>query len=430
MVDQERHPDGYNDRNPDVRDPDFKYDNYGNLIADRDKEIKEIVYNHLNLPVKILFENGGEIDYIYDALGVKLRKEVRDRSEITTTDYLDGFIYLNEKLDFFPHAEGYVKVIPGGDYYEFQYVFQYKDHLGNIRLSYSDTDGDGSIEPRAEIVEEHNYYPFGLQHKGYNNVVNGAKYNYKQFQGQEWTEDHGLNIHEWKYRFSDPALGRFWQNDPLAENYAYQSTYQFASNQPIHANELEGQENLFDLNMRSYTAEKLSKMGKGTVTGNYKDIQQAEVRAITSMVKEVGSFLNNLFSGGYILEGESKKSSISNTPDRKAVPDVETLDVQVFVELSKINSPSFENKFAEAARLLKEGVEIFGPEPKNNQEVKEDVGDKPSGDNRNILSVTHPSGAIATSNTPVSDPQAKVDSTRAAKEGNKVEIIKKDEKVP
>ncbi|WP_164905210.1 hypothetical protein [Aequorivita ciconiae] len=65
MVDQERHPDGYNDRNPDVRDPDFKYDNYGNLIADRDKEIKEIVYNHLNLPVKIIFENGGEIDYIY-----------------------------------------------------------------------------------------------------------------------------------------------------------------------------------------------------------------------------------------------------------------------------------------------------------------------------------------------------------------------------
>ncbi|WP_164905208.1 hypothetical protein [Aequorivita ciconiae] len=45
MVDQERHPDGYNDRNPDVRDPDFKYDNYGNLIADKDKEIKEIVYN-------------------------------------------------------------------------------------------------------------------------------------------------------------------------------------------------------------------------------------------------------------------------------------------------------------------------------------------------------------------------------------------------
>ncbi len=112
-----------------------------------------------------------------DASGVKLRKEVRDRSEITTTDYFDastplstgGFIYLNEKLDFFPHSEGYVKVIPGGNYYEFQYVYNYKDHLGNVRLSYSGLDLNGAIDPNTEILKERNYYPFGLEHKGYNN---------------------------------------------------------------------------------------------------------------------------------------------------------------------------------------------------------------------------------------------------------------------
>ncbi|WP_168731299.1 RHS repeat-associated core domain-containing protein [Robertkochia marina] len=92
----------------------------------------------------------------------------------------------------------------------------------------------------------HNYYPFGLQHKGYNDLTL-QEFNYKQFQGQEYTEDLSLNIHEWKYRVSDPSIGRFWQVDPLAEKYKYQTVYQFSSNQPIHAPELEGLESMHDL---------------------------------------------------------------------------------------------------------------------------------------------------------------------------------------
>jgi len=52
------------------------------------------------------------------------------------------------------------------------YIFyQFQDHLGNIRLSYSDKNNDGQITTSTEIIEEKNYYPFGLEHKGYNNVV-------------------------------------------------------------------------------------------------------------------------------------------------------------------------------------------------------------------------------------------------------------------
>ena len=53
----------------------------------------------------------------------------------------------------------------------YDYVYQYKDHLGNIRLSYSDSDGDGAITASTEIIEENNYYPFGLKHKGYNSDI-------------------------------------------------------------------------------------------------------------------------------------------------------------------------------------------------------------------------------------------------------------------
>ena len=122
--------------------------------------------------------------------------------------------------------------------------------MGNVRLSYSDSDGNGSIDASTEIIEEKNYYPFGLKHKGYNSNINGVSNKYKDFQGQELTEDLGLNVHEWKYRISDPAIGRFWQVDPLAEDYEWMTTYQFSSNQPIHAPELEGLESMYDLNSR------------------------------------------------------------------------------------------------------------------------------------------------------------------------------------
>jgi len=244
------HTEGFKDGNQ--NGDDYTYDVNGNLTRDKNKGITEITYNHLNLPEKIVFGNAGQmansnkINYIYTANGTKLEKEVTqlngNTTQTSTTQYAAGMIYKDGDLEFFAQPEGYVQFYygPGGKA-SYSYVYQYKDHLGNIRLSYSDSDGNGSIDTSTEIVEENNYYPFGLEHKGYNNVTL-QEYNYKQFQGQEWTEDLGLNIHEWKYRISDPAIGRFWQVDPLAEDYVYNGVYNFSENRVIDAYELEGAE--------------------------------------------------------------------------------------------------------------------------------------------------------------------------------------------
>lgn len=100
-------------------------------------------------------------------------------------------------------------------------------------------------EASLDIVEESNYYPFGLKQQGYNNVISSNGNSVAQkwgFQGQEIVDDLGLNVHEWKYRVGDPAIGRFWQIDPLAEDYVYNSTYAFAENKVISNFELEGLE--------------------------------------------------------------------------------------------------------------------------------------------------------------------------------------------
>ncbi|WP_299550651.1 RHS repeat-associated core domain-containing protein [Seonamhaeicola sp.] len=166
-----------------------------------------------------------KISYIYDALGTKLSKTV---STGNTTYYAGNYVYEGSSLKFFNHPEGYVDTSNG-----YEYVYQYKDHLGNIRLSYQDSDNDGIAET-SEILEENNYYPFGMRHKGYNNVVNSTnpaqKYKYN---GKELNDELGLDWYDYGARNYDPALGRWMNLDPLAEEMRRHSPYNYAFNNPL-----------------------------------------------------------------------------------------------------------------------------------------------------------------------------------------------------
>ena len=120
------------------------------------------------------------------------------------------------------------------------------------------------------IVEESNYYPFGLKHKGYNNVVssNGNSTAQKwKFQKQELTEDLGYNIYEYRYRHYDASIGRFISIDPLADTYVYNSTYAFQENKLGLGTEVEGKElQLHDWLVRegtTYAAKELDKKMDG-----------------------------------------------------------------------------------------------------------------------------------------------------------------------
>ncbi|WP_407268286.1 RHS repeat domain-containing protein [Tenacibaculum maritimum] len=235
-------------------DNGYTYDVNGNMTKDLNKGITNISYNHLNLPTRVTI-GGKNIDYTYDAGGVKLSKTVSG----VATQYAGNYVYENGVLQFFNHPEGYVSPKNASDISQgFKYVYQYKDHLGNVRLSYTDNNNDGVITPSTEIIEESNYYPFGLKHKGYNNVVNslgnstGQKYMFNQgtsgknFKGEEGKsfrverqEELGLNVDMTKFRMYDYALGRFTSIDPLADANPQESwtPYQYAYNSPIQYND-------------------------------------------------------------------------------------------------------------------------------------------------------------------------------------------------
>jgi len=108
-----------------------------------------------------------------------------------------------------------------------------------LRLAYSKKE----IKPSKKVRR---FYPFGLKHRGYNNVIsansNSLGNKEKTFQGQRLDDDLGLNWYTFKYRNYDASLARFHNIDPLAEDYVYNGTYNFSENRVIDGIELEGLE--------------------------------------------------------------------------------------------------------------------------------------------------------------------------------------------
>src|SRR5690606_38640048 len=124
-----------------------------------------------------------------------------------------------------------------GDVSNFKYIYHfiYKDHLGNNRLTYADLDEDGEIAFATEIIEENNYYPYGLKHQGYNVLAteNPSGFKYK-FGGKELNDELGLEVYDFGARNYDPTLGRWMNIDPMAEEFYGWSGYNYALNNPVN----------------------------------------------------------------------------------------------------------------------------------------------------------------------------------------------------
>ncbi|OXA90198.1 RHS repeat-associated core domain-containing protein [Flavobacterium hydatis] len=216
VSDSSNSPKGFKDDSNGSNDysDDYAYDTNGNLIKDENKNITEIRYNHLNLPTKITFGETNVIEYIYNAVGQKLDKNVSDNGILTKTKYFGGFQYKNYVLQYFPTAEGYVNNTSINATDNYNYVFNYTDNLGNIRVSYKK-----NAQNVPEIIEESNYYPFGLKHQGYN-LNEPSTYKYK-YNGKEFQDELGLGLYDYGWRNYDPAIGRWINPDPLLNDLKF-----------------------------------------------------------------------------------------------------------------------------------------------------------------------------------------------------------------
>ncbi len=263
-----------------IRDIELiEYDPNGNMTKMPDKGISGISYNFLNLPEQISQTNVST--FYYRADGVKLRKKLvinnAAGSNTINTEYLDGFVYttraiealrtaLDERdaatvdakyarqeetftepdarvadpggpldatlgLSYFPTSEGYY------DYENSRYIYQYKDHLGNVRVSYYKDDNTNTLE----VADRNDFYPFGMNFVGYYSVFDaqGSLFNYK-YNGKELQE---TGMYDYGARMYMPDVGRWGVVDPLAETSRRWSTYNYAYNNPMRFVDPDGMQN-------------------------------------------------------------------------------------------------------------------------------------------------------------------------------------------
>jgi RHS repeat-associated protein len=107
-----------------------------------------------------------------------------------------------------------------------KYEFSLKDHLGNTRLTLSDTDGNGVLAA-AEVTQSNMYYAFGLEF-----AAGGGTNKYK-YNSKEQMSDFGLGLYDCGARMYDAATGRWNGVDALAEKYAAWSAYNYVLGNPV-----------------------------------------------------------------------------------------------------------------------------------------------------------------------------------------------------
>lgn len=210
---------------------DYSYDSNGNVIANANKDITNISYNHLNLPVLISFGTGNTIKYTYDAAGTRLRKTVTQGSTVTTKNYAGLFEYNNNGLlESMRTMEG--RCVTTGALPAFRYEYQYLDNTGNVMLAFSDLDFNNSINASTEVLQQNHYYSFGMRMEGTSNPIVGVENKYK-FSGKELDDELGLNEYDFGARMYDPAIARWGCIDPMADMAPHWTPFRYGFNNPI-----------------------------------------------------------------------------------------------------------------------------------------------------------------------------------------------------
>jgi RHS repeat-associated protein len=212
----------------------YQYDANGNLVADNYKGLTTGAFNVLNQVNTITIAGGGYINYSYNADGTLIRKQQYNSSGAlqTTTDYIDGFVFVNNTLSYFAMPEGRVTNNTGTLSQE--YIIT--DQQGNARISFNNTGSSGA----AKVIQENSYYGFGLQLQG-SPVTPPAVPNKQLYNGgSEWQNDLANNLPDYYqtyYRNYDAAIGRFVGVDPEAESAESMTSYQYAGNDPTNGND-------------------------------------------------------------------------------------------------------------------------------------------------------------------------------------------------
>jgi RHS repeat-associated protein len=223
-----------------------------------------------------------------------------------------------------PNVKFSAEIKPQNPQYQWQYALS--DHLGNLRVIFTDKNNDGLIRQSLddnlnEVLSFRNYSPFGLELGGSQKNIdyqNGYK-----FGGKELNNFTGLT--DFGRRNLDAPLGRFTSQDRFSEKYYSLSSMAYTAGNPINLVDINGDSLwIFDGgNKYLYNGGQLSLNGQnytGKVTGFLKETLKALNKiGSTNDGSKVLNDLQNSANNFIVKEGKWSRFEPSSKNDAEAV---------------------------------------------------------------------------------------------------------------
>lgn len=138
------HKDLYNFKDTTYSGDGYAYDINGNVVKDYSRNMYSGTgngahYNLLDKPDSMVISQKATFQFFYDAAGNMLSKNIRDHNGgiEKTYLYINGFVYLNDTLQYVQHEEGRIRWAAkihsqtGALYRAFEYDYYLRDHLSN-----------------------------------------------------------------------------------------------------------------------------------------------------------------------------------------------------------------------------------------------------------------------------------------------------------
>jgi len=226
----DKYTDGFNQQSTNGQ---YLYDNNGNLTFDPNKKLTTY-YNHLNLPYRIVGAQNDEIQMLYSADGTLLQRNyLKNNASISKIDYLRGKELKNGIMESVFHSNG--RVIKAGSIWKYEYYIT--DHLGNVRVTFDDANGDGYADRKSL----NDYYAFGMEWNNKWELSDTiSPENRYRYNGKEFVEEMGWYNLIYGFRNLDPALGRWWNVDKMSSLMPNWSTYCVSFNNPLKFIDFDG----------------------------------------------------------------------------------------------------------------------------------------------------------------------------------------------
>ena len=212
------------------------------------KEVKMILRFYFDFKDNFRYAGlggGGEVYYVYDSNGERVRKIVEKQGGIKEERiYLGGYeVYRKtsngnvevERTSFFV-TDGNKTIAQIDDDGNTKTIrYQYDNHLGSVSLE---------LDEQSNIISYEEYHPFGTT--SYRSGRSETEVSLKRYKYVGKERDNETGLYYYGARYYSAWLGRFVSVDPLQFDYPQLTPFNYAGNKPITHIDIDGMQGTGD----------------------------------------------------------------------------------------------------------------------------------------------------------------------------------------